>query len=308
LSENATQKNWIVILTLLVLIAMVGIGPYLTAQIGPGAHSINLTLPIAINGSTTLAISSIVAIGALIVLIAGAVAVGGAVLSFLFRRIDRETTDVKTSEKFQTDMAALDKVDTEKINQLREGRSTAGVPDHQRPRWSTISTSLIVILFSVFLGMLINASFIPHGEYLVNGRTASTITVTLIWLVFLAVFVIVLRYRSLKSKASKEPVAWDTVWITGTGLLVVGVGLTLVLLLSGRPDVETTVNSALPVVGGLALFSLLILAWRVEPQSFADVEASDRAPIPWDFIWVFLSGLLVVGLGLAVTAYLNAPS
>lgn len=308
MSENATQKNWIVILALLVLMAMVGLGPYLTAQVGPEAHSIELTLPVAINGSTTLAISSVLAIGALIVLIVGAVAVTGALLSFLFRRIDRETTGVKSSEKFQADLAALDKVAVEKINQLREGRTTASVPDHQRPHWSTVSTSLIVILFAVFLGMLINASFIPSGEYQVNGRTASTITVTLIWLVFLTVFVIVLRYRSLKSKAFEEPVAWDTVWISGTGLLVVGVGLTLVLLLSGRPDVDTTINSALPVVGGLALFSLLILAWRVEPQSFADIETSDRAPIPWDFIWVFLSGLLVVGLGLAVTAYLNAPS
>jgi uncharacterized protein with PQ loop repeat len=170
-----------------------------------------------------------------------------------------------------------------------------------------LSTSLVVILFAVFAGMLVNSAFIPESEYVVDGRTASGINVTLIWIALISFFIIILRNRLLQAQSSDEPVSWDVVWIMGIGLLVVGVGLTAILYLLGRPDVERAINSAVPVVGGFALTALLILAWRIRPQQFTAINQTDNSGIPWDFIWVLVSGLLVVGLGLAVTAYLNSP-
>jgi hypothetical protein len=38
------------------------------------------------------------------------------------------------------------------------------------------------------------------------------------------------------------------------------------------------------------------------------VEATDYEPIPWDFLWVVLSGVLVVGLGIGLLVYLNVPA
>jgi hypothetical protein len=97
------------------------------------------------------------------------------------------------------------------------------------------------------------------------------------------------------------------VWVVATGLLVVGAGISLLLYYSGSPDVESAVNSAVPVVGGMVLTALLVLAWRIHPQKLNNIDQTDNGPIPWDFIWVFLSGLIVVGLGMAFVIYLNTP-
>lgn len=307
MSENATQKNWMVILTILLLGAMTVAGPLLTAQIGPDAPKIELPLPFAIGGSNTVAMSSWQAIIGLVVLIAGAIGAVGVGLSFIFTRVQKQTSDLLTSEDFQANKSALDKMESEKIKQMNAEREVAGIPDHDRPGWSAVSTSLVVILFAVFAGMLINSAFIPESEYVVDGRTAAGINVTLIWLALISFFIIILRSRLLQAQTAEKPVSWDSVWIIGTGLFVVGAGLTAILYLSGRPDVERAINSAVPVVGGFALTAMLFLAWRIRPQAFKTIEQSDNGPIPWDFIWVFLSGLLVVGLGLAITAYLNAP-
>jgi uncharacterized protein with PQ loop repeat len=296
-----------VILTILLLGAMVVAGPLLTDQIGPEAHKIELPLPFAIGGSNTLAISSWQAILGLVVLIAGAIIVVGGGIAFLLTRAATQTADVLSSESYQANKAALTKLESERVRQMNAERDVSGIPDHERPRWSALSTSLVVILFAVFAGMLVNSAFIPESEYVVDGRTASGINVTLIWIALISFFIIILRSRLQQAQSSDEPVSWDIVWIMGTGLFVVGAGLTAILYLSGRPDVERAINSAVPVVGGFALTALLILAWRIRPQQFTAINQTDNSGIPWDFIWVLISGLLVVGLGLSVTAYLNSP-
>ncbi len=308
MSENATQKNWIVILTILLLGAMVVAGPLLTDQIGPEAHKIELPLPFAIGGSTTLAVASWQAILGLVALIAVTIGIVGVGITFLLSRAATQTAEVLSSDEYRASKTTLKTLETEKVKQMNEEREVTGIPDHERPRWSAWSTSLIVILFAIFAGMLVNSAFIPESEYVVDGRTASGINVTLIWIALISFFIIILRTRLLQAQSSDEPVSWDVVWITGTGLLIVGAGLAAVLYLSGSPDVERAINSAVPVVGGFALTALLILAWRIRPQQFANINETDHSGIPWDFIWIFVSGLLVVGLGLAFTAYLNSPS
>ena len=307
MSENATQKNWMVILTILLLGAIVVAGPLLTAQIGPDAHKIELPLPFAVGGSSTVAMSSWQAVLGLAVLIAGAIGAVGAGLSFIFSRAEKQTADVLASESFQANKSTLDKLESEQVKQMNVGRDVTGIPDHGRTGWSAFSTSLVVILFAVFGGMLINSAFIPESEYVVDGRTAAGINVTLIWIALISFFIIMLRSRLLQAQTAEKPVSWDTVWIVGTGLFVVGAGLTAILYLSGQPDVERAINSTVPVVGGFALTALFILAWRIRPQNFKTIEQTDNSSIPWDFIWVLLSGLLVVGLGLSITAYLNSP-
>lgn len=296
-----------VIAAILALIGMVAAGPLLNAQIGPEAHKITLPLPIAINGANSVDLTSLQAIGGLFVLILGAIAVVGAGLSFVFTRFQKQADSVVASESYQSAQSALEQRASAQLKEISAGRQTGGVPNHQRSVWSAVSTSLLTLLFMVFFGMLLNYAFIPASEYVVDGRTASGINVFLIWLILVSVFIIIVRRQRFKAQMADEPISWDGVWITATGLFVVGSGLTAVLYFSGSPDVERAVNSAVPVVGGLALTALLLLAWFIRPQSFAALDEADNAPIPWDFIVVLLSGLIVVGLGLAITAYLNSP-
>lgn len=69
----------------------------------------------------------------------------------------------------------------------------------------------------------------------------------------------------------------------------------------------TLITSAYLMVGIPFLVTLLFLAWRLRSQKIFAVDATDNGAIPWDVIWVIISGLLVVGLGIGLIVYLNVP-
>lgn len=66
-------------------------------------------------------------------------------------------------------------------------------------------------------------------------------------------------------------------------------------------------STRLVIVAASLLLTLLVLVWRMRPERFAAMEASDNGPIPWDSIWVILTGLVVVGIGIGFMVYLNIP-
>jgi uncharacterized MnhB-related membrane protein len=96
-----------VILTILVLGAMVVAGPLLTGQIGSEAQQIVLSLPFAIGGTNSVAISSWQAILGLLVITAVVIGAVGAGLTFLFSLLEKQTSDVLNSEEFQTKKISL---------------------------------------------------------------------------------------------------------------------------------------------------------------------------------------------------------
>jgi len=55
------------------------------------------------------------------------------------------------------------------------------------------------------------------------------------------------------------------------------------------------------------LVTLLILLGRMRVERFAQMTTADNGPIPWDSIWVVLTGLVVVGIGIGFLVYLNVP-
>ena len=59
-------------------------------------------------------------------------------------------------------------------------------------------------------------------------------------------------------------------------------------------------------VGIPVLLALLVALWRLRPQKL-EASAADNAAIPWDFIAVLLTGLLVIGLGIGFIVYYNVP-
>lgn len=62
----------------------------------------------------------------------------------------------------------------------------------------------------------------------------------------------------------------------------------------------------LAVIGVLCLITLIILIWRMSPNKIESVEASDGG-IPRDTIAIILTGLLILGLGIGFTIYINLP-
>ncbi len=61
------------------------------------------------------------------------------------------------------------------------------------------------------------------------------------------------------------------------------------------------------IISVMCLITAIILAWRMGPQRIEKVEKSDNQGIPRDTIAVILTGLIVLGLGIGYTIYINLP-
>lgn len=70
---------------------------------------------------------------------------------------------------------------------------------------------------------------------------------------------------------------------------------------------DTIVNIVSAITLGALLLTLVVLVFTLRGDRLAQPDRSGTMPIPWDFIAVVLSGLIVVGLGIAVMAIVNAP-
>ncbi|WP_420629493.1 hypothetical protein [Candidatus Leptofilum sp.] len=56
----------------------------------------------------------------------------------------------------------------------------------------------------------------------------------------------------------------------------------------------------------LALITLVIIGLRLRPQKIDGIDETDSSRIPWDFIAVLITGLIMLGLGIGFMAFLNA--
>ena len=68
------------------------------------------------------------------------------------------------------------------------------------------------------------------------------------------------------------------------------------------------VNVTMPVFLVLAVLTLIIVGLRLRSnKNEEESEDTDNGRIPWDFIVVLITGLIMIGLGIGVMAYLNVP-
>ncbi len=58
---------------------------------------------------------------------------------------------------------------------------------------------------------------------------------------------------------------------------------------------------------GALLLALVIMVFTLRGDRLTAPDRSGTMPIPWDFVAVVITGLLVVGLGIAVIVIVNAP-
>jgi hypothetical protein len=72
-----------------------------------------------------------------------------------------------------------------------------------------------------------------------------------------------------------------------------------------RQDNIVNITSLFAV--GALLLALVVMALTLRGDRLTAPDRSGTMPIPWDFVAVVLTGLLVVGLGIAVIVIVNAP-
>ena len=93
--------------------------------------------------------------------------------------------------------------------------------------------------------------------------------------------------------------------------MFVGFG-TMVLVRNFFPEGTTMTDGRIvsvttPVFLVLALIAIIILAIRLRPEKIDAVNETDAGKIPWDFIAVLITGLVMIGIGIGFMAYINAP-
>ncbi|MBP6471612.1 MAG: hypothetical protein KA773_14295 [Chloroflexi bacterium] len=66
-----------------------------------------------------------------------------------------------------------------------------------------------------------------------------------------------------------------------------------------------TFTSSLPILIILFAITIPLLIWRARREHLLAIPAKDSAAIPWDFIAVLVTGLLIVGVGLGFMLFIN---
>lgn len=124
--------------------------------------------------------------------------------------------------------------------------------------------------------------------------------------------------RTTDPQPSHKMPRWSIISNTLIALMFVGFA-TMVVMRNFFPEGTTIINNALtsnedviisvttPVFVVLALITLLVMGLRMRPQKIEAVDETDFGKIPWDFIAVLITGLIMLGLGIGIMVYINTP-
>ena len=254
MSESSSWKSWIAVILILLFTGLVAaVWPILTSTVGERGSSTppsSVTpsefvfevpaLPPLFEGGTTLVLTGGQVMLILAAIVVVFVIVGGIVIGIINLILSRMAVSVEESEEYKAHKAALEAREKEILKQKREGRPAVKQQRNDYSRWSVIATSLTVLMFVYFIGLMINRTFFPEAVIVdENGRI---------------------------------------------------------------------VNTAVIFVGLPLLITLIFLAWKLRPEQIQAINESENAGIPWDFIAVVLTGLLVVGLGVGLLVFFSVPS
>lgn len=227
----------------------------------------------------------------------GAVLTFGLILGLIYVLLSRWVTRTKEKDTYQDHVTALDQKEKEKIKAMNNGRDV-DAPSATMPRWSAISTALIICLFVFFGGMVLTSTFFPTRLVEINDEILRP--AFLIVGIPLLITVTILVFAPRLGRA----------FLALLGMLFASLVVIAVLDIAG---VDLSLPSAVSVIGLVQIITLVVLAyfWRtpagtVEGKAEAVKEDDETGGIPYDGIAVLFTGLFVVGLGLGITLLVNS--
>jgi hypothetical protein len=248
LTRNESLRTWSIIIGLLLFGAVALVGWQLLNQPRAGTGDPHVQLPPPQVPPLEFRVAEQVyqfepfqALALLTVLVLAPLALVAAGIAAIFLLLDRQTAQVKEAPEFQSAVTQLNQRESEQIKRLRAGRTTHPRPaDPTMPRWSAVSTSIIVVLFVMFVAFMLGRVFLPHETYW-RGNLWDP-AVLLMWgaaiVTGLIMFLLVRgRERALAAPddAEEAPPPWAWIWVIVTGLLIVGVGTGISLIIWGTP-------------------------------------------------------------------------
>ncbi len=116
--------------------------------------------------------------------------------------------------------------------------------------------------------------------------------------------------RTTHPQPSHNMPRWSVVSNTLIALMFVGFA-TMVVVRNFFPEGVTEIDGRIVSVTGpafavTALITLVVIGLRLRPHKIEAVDETDSGRIPWDFIAVLITGLIMLGLGIGFMAYINA--
>lgn len=167
-------------------------------------------------------------------LVTGLILGTGLVMGLVLRLLDRFTRNVKEDPAYNEQAAALAQREKEQLRQLAQSRPPTPSPDHERPRWSLVATSLLILFFVFLAGFALSDTFYGGGDVeLFEGRWGNPALplaggLALVALLILIGTVRVRRGRTLDGNEN-APVSWSLIWVIVSGFIFLGIGIGLTL-------------------------------------------------------------------------------
>ncbi len=124
------------------------------------------------------------------------------------------------------------------------------------------------------------------------------------------------QIKELRNGRTTDPVPshkmprWSVISNALITLMFVGFA-TMVVVRNFFPEGVTELNGRIvnittPVFGAMALIALIVMAVRLRPQRLEAIDGTDYNKIPWDFVAILITGLVILGLGVGLMVYINA--
>ena len=252
MSGKETWRNWAILMVLLVVFGLAtalwsSFNPNISLGGNGGGKRVDIpAVPVEVEpiefgisalGIGPIEIAPIAAVGILAAVVIVVIAVVGAGIAFINLLIARQVTAVTASDDFKETQAKLEQQQKARLKEMNAGRAVSS-PDHNRPGWSAVSTSLVVLFFVWMGGMIINSTIYPEGQRISGaGEVINTAPQIIVPLLLIALFILSIRMRSPSMTVSESTdmasIPWDTIAVILLGLLVVGLGLAAMMFLLG---------------------------------------------------------------------------
>lgn len=238
--------NWGIVLALLIGAGVLTIawpalfgnlGNSATRPIPTGAETIVIPLPIPVAGVSELVFSSWQLMGLLAFLVVGAVLTGGMVLALVNWIVSRIVTHTKGDPEYQAEVTTLERKTATQISTMRAERPTHKIPQSTWHRWAVATTSLAILMFVAFFGLLVAYSLYPTGQVIRQDNIVNITAAIVLVLIVIAVLILFLLNRWRKKQGDTFDIdamgiPWDAIAVVISGLAVVGVGIGVILLLN----------------------------------------------------------------------------
>lgn len=248
LSRSESWKMWLAIIAILLFFGfLAAIWPLTSGFAGSSSGGIRLepetivvTIP-PIPGlmeGRVIVLNGLVAFAIIAVLVIGSVVITGLILGGLNVLLSKQATKVNNSKKFQERNGTLQQREKEKLAQKQEGRNAAPSQQHDYSRWAVVATSMAILMFAIFLGLLFSATLFPSGQITEQDQVINIAGVIAGAFFLVTLFILLLRMNPRRLAAvdetDRDGIPWDTIAIVLLGILVVGLGVGLVVFLN-RP-------------------------------------------------------------------------